>query len=312
MSLTDTLSGPFTAHLSFPGFKEELINELQLANVKILEQKDRLVCSAPTSLQPLWSQCTWKNPVWIEISSIADASQKLKKLSSLWMNYDFHLHRRSILIQEKLLRLSPKPLTYLKPPPSKIFGAWTLWSESLLLASAETSSVLPLGLAQFQEDKSLPSRAYLKLWELFTLHEPPPLAQQRVIDLGSAPGGWTWVLANLDCQVISVDKAKLDERLLKRKNVERLKKDAFSLEPETVGAVDVVFSDIICEPQRLYDLTQKWIASGLCKKLICTIKFKGATDFAMIQKFSQIPGSRLVHLCANKHEITWICHIASS
>ncbi len=312
MNLDVPLTDPFFAHLSFPGFETELVNELQLSGVKVLEQKERLICSSPTSLQPLWSQCTWKNPQWIQIESIADAAQKLKKLSPLWMNYDFHLHRRSQLIQEKLLRLAPKPLTYLKPPPTKTFGGWTLWSESLILASAETSSVLPLGLAHFHEDKTLPSRAYLKLWELFTLHEPPPLAQQRVMDLGSAPGGWTWVLADLGCQVISVDKAELDERLLRRKNIECLKKDAFSLEPEAVGPVDVLFSDIICEPQRLYDLTQKWIRSGLCKKLVCTIKFKGATDFAMIQKFSQVPGSRLVHLCANKHEVTWICHVVPS
>jgi 23S rRNA (cytidine2498-2'-O)-methyltransferase len=296
------------AHLSFPGYEKELLEELSILNSKILDQKERLVLASPLSQQPLWSQCTWLNPQWIEIESINDASAKLKALSPLWMGYSFHLHRRAELIQHKILRLLPKPLLFLKKPPEKKFGAWTLWDEKKILASAETTSSLPLGLATFQEDKSLPSRAYLKLWELFTLHEPAPQKGARVIDLGSSPGGWTWVLSDLGCDVISVDKAALDERLLQRQNIQILKKDAFTLKPDDVGPVDIMFSDIICEPKRLLQLAETWINSGQCKKLICTIKFKGKTDFNILQKFKQIPGSRLIHLCANKHEMTWICN----
>ena len=53
------------------------------------------------------------------------------------------------------------------------------------------------GEYEFQEDKtSPPSRAYLKLWELFTRLGHWPRSGERVLDLGASPGGWTFVLAN--------------------------------------------------------------------------------------------------------------------
>lgn len=302
------INKPFQAHLSFPDFQEELLTEIRLQGGEVFEQNERLILCSPLKAPLIWSQCTWLNPEWLEISSISDAVEKLKAQQALWMGYSFHLHRRSDLIQARLLRMAPKPLKFLKSPPSKNFGAWSLWKENLILASATTTSSLPLGLAVFEEDKSLPSRAYLKLWELFTLHEKPPEKGVRVLDLGSSPGGWTWVLSDLLCDVVSVDKAALDPRLLQRKNITVLKKDAFHLKPQDIGEMDTVFSDIICEPERLYSLVLQWLDSKLCKRLICTIKFKGPTNFDMIQKFLAIPGSRIVHLCANKHELTWICH----
>jgi 23S rRNA (cytidine2498-2'-O)-methyltransferase len=38
----------------------------------------------------------------------------------------------------------------------------------------------------------------------------------------------------------------------------------------------------------------------------CTVKFQGATDFDAMQAFAAIPGSRLLHLHNNKHELTWV------
>ncbi len=306
---TSVINKPFQAHLSFPDFEEELLTEIRLSGREIFEQHGRLILTSPLAAPLIWSQCTWLDPQWITIGSIGDAVQKLKALQPLWMGYSFHLHRRTELIQERLLRMAPKPLQFLKSPPSKNFGAWCLWKEDRLLASATTTSSLPLGLAVFQEDKSLPSRAYLKLWELFTLHEKPPEKGSRVLDLGSSPGGWTWVLSDLNCDVISVDKASLDERLLRRKNIQIIKKDAFALKPQDIGTVDTVFSDIICEPERLYTLATQWRDSKLCNRLIFTIKFKGPTNFDIIQKFQAIPGSKVFHLCANKHELTWVCHL---
>jgi 23S rRNA (cytidine2498-2'-O)-methyltransferase len=300
---------PFHCHIAFPGFEADLCAELKNLGAQIFEQKDRLVVASQVSEAVLWSQCTWQDPQWLAIDSINDAVVQLKKQSHLWMGYSFQLHRRTELIQDRLLRMQPKPLTFLKSPAKKNFGAWCLWDEKLILASAKTSSALPLGLATFNEDKSIPSRAYLKLWELFTIHEAPPAAKARVLDLGSSPGGWTWVLSELGLDVLSVDKAPLDERLLQRKNVQVIKKDAFTLSPQEVGAIDVLFSDIICEPKRLLELVRLWIDSGLCRKLICSIKFKGPTDFDIIGQFKAIPGSRLYHLCANKHELTWVCDV---
>ena len=120
-----------------------------------------------------------------------------------------------------------------------------------------------------------------------------------------SPGGWTWVLSELGLDVTAVDKAPLAPELTRRANVRAVKKDAFTLKPADVEAVDVFFSDIICDPIRLFELVEKWRAAGV-DRFVCTLKFKGDTDFAIMDRFAEIPGSRLVHLFANKHEVTWI------
>ena len=175
-----------------------------------------------------------------------------------------------------------------------------------LLFCSKPKSLLPLGEILFQENKAFPpTRAYLKLWEVFTFHQPPPSRGTSVLDLGSCPGGWTWVLQGLGLKVFSVDKAPLDPQIQNLPHVQFIKADAFDLKLEQVGPTDWLFSDLICTPEKLFSLVKKWQAYGL-KNFICTLKFKGSTDFEIIKKFQAIPGSKIVHLYHNKHELTWI------
>ena len=73
-----------------------------------------------------------------------------------------------------------------------------------------------------------PNRAYLKLWEALTLAANMPDGRmprpgELCLDLGSSPGGWSWVLQKLGARVISVDKAPLDpaDRIAARHRVPR-------------------------------------------------------------------------------------------
>ena len=78
------------------------------------------------------------------------------------------------------------------------------------------------------------------------------------------------------------------------------------LEPRDVGPIDWLFSDVVCYPARLLTLVEKFLAAGTVRNFLCTIKFQGETDFATQARFAAIPGSRLMHLHVNKHELTWI------
>jgi 23S rRNA (cytidine2498-2'-O)-methyltransferase len=69
--------------------------------------------------------------------------------------------------------------------------------------------------------------------------------------------------------------------------------------------VDWLFSDIIAYPSRLLTLVSAWIDSGRARRIICTLKFQGATDHAAAEAFAAIPGGRVMHLFANKHELTF-------
>jgi 23S rRNA (cytidine2498-2'-O)-methyltransferase len=186
-------------------------------------------------------------------------------------------------------------------------GSWTLLDRDTILASPSCSSPFPNGEARFVEDRMAPpSRAYLKLWELFTVLGVAPGAGERCLDLGSSPGGWTWVLAQLGAEVISVDKARLDPRVAALPGVTWHQESAFALDPTQFSGIDWLFSDVICYPRRLLSLVERWIVSGTCKRFVCTMKFQGPTDHETARSFAAIPGSRLLHLHHNKHELTWI------
>jgi 23S rRNA (cytidine2498-2'-O)-methyltransferase len=150
-----------------------------------------------------------------------------------------------------------------------------------------------------------PNRAYLKLWEAFTLLGRRPGPGDLCLDLGSSPGGWTWALQKLGARVISVDKAPLDPEVAALPGVTYRRQSAFALDPAEIEPVDWLFSDVICYPARLLRLVERWMASGRARNLVCTIKFQGATDHRTARAFAAIPGSRLMHLAANKHELTW-------
>ena len=80
---------------------------------------------------------------------------------------------------------------------------------------------------------------------------------------------------------------------------------AWALEPDELGQVDWLFSDMACYPERLLRLVREWMAAGSCRRFVCTLKLQGASDRAILQEFAAIPGSRLFHLACNKHELTW-------
>ncbi len=294
-----------TAYFSFAGFEKELAAELAEKKQEIISRHERLFVTKGSALELIWAQDIWMNIQTVKIDSIGDAVKKLKAQGKLWVCYSLNSHRRAALIQGQLLKIPNKPLKFMQSIKPRRLGSWLLLSPTEIIFSPESLSPFPLGEFKFDEDKvTPPSRAYLKLWELFTVHGVQPKLGQKVVDLGSSPGGWTWVLQQLGCHVISVDKAPLDAKIGKLPHIEALKKDAFKLTPDDIGAVDWLFSDIICYPQKLLEYLKPWIATPV--NLACTLKFQGEIDPEIIKEFLKVPGSRIVHLLHNKHEVTWL------
>lgn len=296
-----------TGYLAPEGLAHELKNELTKHRGLTLagEYGDLFVVAGPAQ-KIIWAQNTLENLKSFDFESVTQAANHLKEQGGLWTPYSYQLHRRTELIQEKLKKIPSKRIAFLSAVPKAPLKTWFLESPNRLWCSETSSSPFPLGVMKFEEDKKFPpSRAYLKLWEFFTLHGVYPKRNEKCVDLGSSPGGWTWVLAELGTQVISVDKAPLAENVRKAKNVQSLQKDAFQLKPQEIGPVDWLFSDIICFPARLFELVEEWRSSGLVKNFVFTIKFKGETDFVSLEKFAAIPGSKIQHLAHNKHEVTW-------
>lgn len=294
-------------YFSFEGFENELQEEIKFFTDKKATQYGRLFLF-DQDVNLIWAQLKLTNIQIADVESISKAATLLKSQQKLWAHDSFHFHRRSELIQEQLRTPKNLPLEFLQKLPDRDWGFWCLLEEKKLLYCNSTGNPFPLGEIKFHEDKqSPPSRAYLKLWEVFTAHLSPPEKGSRVLDLGSCPGGWTWVLQSLGCHVVSVDKAPLDEKVARLKNIEYIKKDAFKLDPASIKNPQWLFSDIICEPSRLLELVNHWREVHPELNFVCTIKYKGSTDFKTTEQFLKIPGSHIVHLVHNKHEVTWIC-----
>ena len=292
-----------TGYLAAEGFFDDLLAELG----EVRSVHGRLVLADGPPRPAAWAQNIWFDPLILPINSIGEAAKRLKAIQRNWVGYAFQLHRRSQLIEDKLPPVSAKPLVFGSPAPTAPLGSWTLLDDKTLLAAPRCSSPFPHGAPAFVEDRQTPpNRAYLKLWDAFTVTGEHPAPGELCLDLGASPGGWTWVLQGLGARVIAIDKAPLDPAIAALPNVEFRRQSAFALTPDEIGPVDWLFSDVICYPERLLDHVERWIASTKVKAMLCTLKFQGATDHATARRFAAIPGSRLMHLAHNKHELTWL------
>ena len=327
---------------SVPGYEDHLARELAIggeprpANLRFEDSAagtgrvDRwgpffyLNPPLPGETNVFWHLNTWLNPLQIEFESINEAAGALREIQRNWAPIFFTQFRRGSLIASKLPPVIQKRRPFPWALPEASMGAWTLLDAHTMIASSRCSSPFPAGVIEFEEDREgPPSRAYLKLWESLVRLRRLPGPGERCLDAGASPGGWTWALSRLGAEVIAVDRASLDERIASMPGVSFIRHDVFTLKPEEIGSIDWLFCDVICYPPRLYEWIEKWLNSGLCKNFVCTIKMQGnvtgeelrsavstadsdGVDFDTPRRFAAIPGSQVLHLYHNKHELTWM------
>jgi len=296
-----------TAYLAADGFDAQLREELARAGVVVSAEHGRLLVSERSAIASAWAANIWHDCIEWPVESIGSAAKALRGLQRNWAMYAPLHHRRAALIQDKLPHVSAKPVVFPAAAPTAPLGSWTLLAPDRMLAAAHCSAPYPNGEVVLVEDKEgPPSRAYLKLWEALIRLRRWPQPGERCVDLGACPGGWTYVLARLGAAVVAVDKAPLDPKVAAMPGVEWRGESAFAIEPESIGPVDWLFSDIICYPSRLLRLVERWRASGLVRNFVCTLKFQGETDHESATAFAALPGARILHLHHNKHELTFM------
>lgn len=294
------------AYLAAEGFEAELAEELRRAGAGIAAWHGRLALSPDPPMPAAWALEGWTAPIELPAPSVKAAADALRGIQRNWALYAAQHHRRAALIEARLPPVKARPLAFPEPAPAAHLGAWTLLAPDRLLASPAKTSPFVNGEVRFVEDKeNPPSRAYLKLWEALTRLGRWPAPGETCLDLGAAPGGWTWALARLGAQVTAVDKAPLDPAVAAMPGVTWRGESAFALDPRQEPPVEWLFSDVICYPARLLGLVRRWIAAGTARHLVCTVKFQGATDHDAVAEFAAIPGAVLFHGAHNKHELTF-------
>jgi 23S rRNA (cytidine2498-2'-O)-methyltransferase len=292
-----------SAYLAPEGLETALAEELALAGVAVERWHGRLALSPGPPHPAAWALDIWTAPREIPAASVKAAADALRALQRNWQGYGVAHHRRMALIAARLPPVSARKLVFPAAAPTAHLGAWTLLEPGLMLASPTKSSPFVNGECRFEEDHvGPPSRAYLKLWEACARLRCWPRPGQSCLDLGASPGGWSWAAAKLGARVTAIDRAPLAPGVAAMPGVSWREGNAFTLPPEPV---DWLLSDVIAYPDRLLALVRGWIAAGAPRRIVCTLKFQGATDHQAAAAFAAIPGGRVEHLFHNKHELTF-------
>ena len=132
------------------------------------------------------------------------------------------------------------------------------------------------GIPRLKSPKSAPSRSTLKLEEAWHHFIPAEQWDKRLapsmtaIDLGAAPGGWTWQLVKRSMFVLAVDNGEMQKELMESGQVKQLKEDGYAFKP--VQMVDWMVCDIADKPMRSAELLGRWIANGYCREVIVNWK----------------------------------------
>jgi 23S rRNA (cytidine2498-2'-O)-methyltransferase len=96
---------------------------------------------------------------------------------------------------------------------------WLGWHEVTTFAHR-----WPGGVPDLQVPDPMISRAYLKMQEAMLWSELPMRAGERCAEIGSAPGGASQALLERGVQVLGIDPAKMDERVLANPQFHHLRK----------------------------------------------------------------------------------------
>jgi 23S rRNA (cytidine2498-2'-O)-methyltransferase len=132
------------------------------------------------------------------------------------------------------------------------------------------------GIHRVSMSPDAPSRSYLKLAEAFDVFlDGKEQAQwlkpgMSAVDLGAAPGGWTWQLVQRGLKVTAVDNGPLKGAAAGHPNIRHLRHDGFRFRPQR--PVDWLVCDMVEQPQRVAALIAEWFLGGHTKRAIFNLK----------------------------------------
>jgi 23S rRNA (cytidine2498-2'-O)-methyltransferase len=164
------------------------------------------------------------------------------------------------------------------------------------------------GRALDEAARNAPSSAHRKLDEALLWLGASPGEGDLVVDLGAAPGGWSWSCLQRGARVIAVDRADLDDNVKSHPRLVHARKDAFTFVPDEVPTWLVC--DVIAEPERSLEVIAHALTSTKLKALVVTVKLKRPVSMAVLARARALAQGRAgfhgraKNLAANKCEIS--------
>lgn len=213
--------------------------------------------------------------------------------------------------------------------PRKARADWRLHlfvlsGRSLILGVSprRNGSSLDMGIRRLKFPGAAPSRSTLKLEEAWHWFIPQSEWFDRLggaktaVDLGAAPGGWTWQLVKQGMFVTSVDNGPMAMSLMETGQVTHETQDAFYFKPSK--PVDWMVCDVADKPARVGARMLEWALNGWCKEMIFNLKLPMKKRYEAVVQCLQMITDELDaadipyrlsarHLYHDREEIT--CHL---
>lgn len=179
-------------------------------------------------------------------------------------------------------------------------------------AAAQALSLHPGGRARMRVPHQAPSRAAMKLEEALEWIGHGPERGDQCVDLGAAPGGWTFILLERGARVTAVDPGALAPELIKRQGLKYIRGSAFDYEPPE--PVDWLFCDMVWRPLEVAALLARWARRRQARFLVANIKLPMRRKVEFLQRIRTILAEggwkdiRLRHLYHDREEVTVFAH----
>lgn len=233
-------------------------------------------------------------PVTDRVSRLCEAAAELPKTRELLIEtVDTNegkelsgLSKKIVAPMEKALRAQQ---AFLAKSALRLHLVFITGTQAFLgVSPVANSSPWPMGIARLRLPKEAPSRATLKLeeaWHHFISAEEwdTRLASgMRAVDLGAAPGGWTWQLVQRGMYVEAVDNGPMDKNLLETGQVLHILTDGFLYEPKK--PVQWLVCDIVDKPARVTSMIIRWFTKKYCRDAIFNLKLPMKQRYSEVKK----------------------------
>jgi 23S rRNA (cytidine2498-2'-O)-methyltransferase len=169
------------------------------------------------------------------------------------------------------------------------------------------------GQRRMADDAQAPSRSYLKVEEAYLVLGREPASGETVVDLGAAPGGWSYSAAKRGARVVAVDNGPLKGGALDHPLIEHRREDAFRFQPSAGETYDWLFCDLVEEPHHVVrNIIEPWLTRGWCRSFVVNLKFGRVDPIALLREVkspsgvmgSAVSGFRVRHLYHDREEFT--------
>ncbi|MBU4198582.1 MAG: hypothetical protein KKE37_07145 [Verrucomicrobia bacterium] len=186
-----------------------------------------------------------------------------------------------------------------------------LWGSVMPLS--QLTDPCPGGIHRMHFDPQAPSRSYLKIEEVFERMGQMPKSRQRVVDLGAAPGGWSYAFLKRGCQVLAVDHGpmKLKSHGDAGGRLVHLRENGISFRPPAdQPPVDWLVSDMLIPPGKTLGMIRKWLEEPLTRRFVFNVKLPQQHPYPVLKPIEdylrRIPGLRfqMRQLYHDRREIT--------